>query len=108
MGKIFHITEDYSERGGYGQRGDHEEMLERAFKEGCEHGYKKAMRDLEGYGERGRMGRISHRHYKEGFEEKLEKLKESNSADESDADTDDAETLGQTSFFGKKTNPYSD
>ena len=40
--------------------------------------------------------------------DELEKLKESNSADESAADTDDAETLGQTSFFGKKNNPYSD
>lgn len=69
MGKIFHITEDYSERGGYGQRGDHEEMLEKAFKEGCEHGYKKAMREVEHYHERGRIN------YKEGFEEKIEKLK---------------------------------
>lgn len=69
MGKIFQIREDYEERGGYGQRGDHEEMLERAFKEGCEHGYKKAMREAEHYHERGRMS------YREGFEEKIEKLK---------------------------------
>lgn len=27
-------------------------MLERAFKEGCEHGYKKAMREAESYNER--------------------------------------------------------
>nr|DAI58790.1 MAG TPA: hypothetical protein [Crassvirales sp.] len=65
MGRIYHITEDYNER-SYSS----EEMLEKAFKEGCEHGYKKAMRELEGYGERGG------RSYKEGFEEKLEKLKE--------------------------------
>lgn len=39
--------------------------------------------------------------------DELEKLKEGNSADESATDdTDDAETLGQTSFFGKKNNPY--
>lgn len=73
MSKIFHITDEFDERG---YEGNEEHLLEKAFKEGCEHGYKKAMRDLEGYGERGRMGRISHRHYKEGFEEKLEKLKE--------------------------------
>lgn len=65
MGRIYHITEDYNERSH-----DSEEMLEKAFKEGCEHGYRKAMRELEGYGER------SSRSYKEGFEEKLEKLKE--------------------------------
>lgn len=63
MGKIYHITEDYNERGS-------DEMLEKAFKEGCEHGYKKAMRELEGYNERG--GKMN---YREGFEEKIEKLK---------------------------------
>ena len=67
----------YDER-GYGQRGyeqDEEHLLEKAFKEGCEHGYKKAMREMESYNERGsRMGgRVN---YKEGFEEKIEKLKE--------------------------------
>lgn len=75
MAKIFHMTEGhegYDER--YGQREDMDHMLEKAFKEGCEHGYKKAMRELESYNERGsRMGRVS---YKEGFEEKIEKLKE--------------------------------
>lgn len=77
MGKIFHIMSDdksYDER-GYGQR-EHEDidhMLEKAFKEGCEHGYKKAMREAESFNERGRMGRIN---YREGFEEKIEKLKE--------------------------------
>lgn len=81
MAKIFHIMDgheemderSYGER--YGQRDEMDHMLEKAFKEGCEHGYKKAMRDLESYNERGgRMGgRISHR---EGFEEKIEKLKE--------------------------------
>lgn len=47
-------------------------MLEKAFKEGCEHGYKKAMREA-GFDERGRGMRGS---YREGFEEKIEKLKE--------------------------------
>lgn len=83
MGKIFHITEDYDERGyshrggGYGQREDDDHLLEKAFKEGCDHGYKKAMRELESYNERGgRLGGDSRIHYKEGFEEKIEKLKE--------------------------------
>lgn len=78
MARIFHIGDDegYDQRdyGRYNQRdyaeeGDH--MLEKAFKEGCEHGYKKAMKELEGYNERG--GRV---HFKEGFEEKIERLKE--------------------------------
>lgn len=77
MGKIFHImSDDRSYEEGYGQREhDMDHMLEKAFKEGCEHGYKKAMRELEHLDERGRVmgGRISHR---EGFEEKIEKLKE--------------------------------
>ncbi len=80
MAKIFHTVgepEDrsYDQRGGsydYNQRGyDEDRMLEMAFKKGCEHGYEKAMRELEGYNERG--GRI---HFKEGFEEKIERLKE--------------------------------
>lgn len=76
MAKIFHVMDEMDER-GYGQRGGyrhHEEednLLEKAFKEGCEHGYKKAMRELEGFNERG--GRTN---YREGFEEKIEKLKE--------------------------------
>ena len=85
MSKIFHIMDELDEKGynvmGYGQRGyehqDEDKMLEKAFKEGCEHGYKKAMRDLESYNERGgRMSGGSRIHYKEGFEEKIEKLKE--------------------------------
>lgn len=77
MAKIFHIMDEmdergYGQRGGsYGQREDEDKLLEKAFKEGCEHGYKKAMRELEGYNERG--GRTN---YREGFEEKIEKLKE--------------------------------
>ena len=69
MAKIFHLgDEDY----GYNQRGhDEEYMLEMAFKKGCEHGYHKAMKEMEGYNERG--GRI---HFKEGLEEKIERLKE--------------------------------
>lgn len=71
MGKIYHITEDFSERRGGFREEDDERMLEKAFKEGCEHGYKKAMRELEGYNERG--GRTN---YREGFEEKIKRLKE--------------------------------
>ena len=74
MAKIFHIMDEVDER-GYGQRGSYEyhdeALLEKAFKQGCEHGYNKAMRELEGYNERG--GRI---HFKEDFEEKIERLKE--------------------------------
>lgn len=76
MAKIFHTVEsderEYGRGYGYNQRShDEEHMLEKAFKEGCEHGYHKAMRELEGYNERG--GRI---HFREDFEEKIERLKE--------------------------------
>jgi hypothetical protein len=47
-----------------------ESMIEKAFKEGCEHGYKKAMREA-GFDERMHRGS-----YREGFEEKIAKLKE--------------------------------
>lgn len=72
MGKIYQITEDYEERGRGMRREDGDYMLEKAFKEGCEHGYRKAMKEI-GFDERGRgmMGS-----YREGFEEKIEKLKE--------------------------------
>lgn len=77
MGKIFHIIDEHDGR-GYDERGheyNEEHLMEKAFREGCEHGYKKAMRELESYNERG--GRIGGRiNYKEGFEEKIEKLKE--------------------------------
>lgn len=78
MGRIFHITDEELDYEGYG-RGfgrrevDEERLLEKAFKEGCEHGYKKAMRELEGFNERSRTSRpVS---YREGFEEKLERIK---------------------------------
>lgn len=71
MAKMFHFTEEFDER----SLDSEDKILEKVFKEGCEHGYKKAMRELEGYNERGgrSMGRANHR---EGFEEKIEKLKE--------------------------------
>jgi hypothetical protein len=72
MGKIFQITEDYEERGRGMRREDDDYMLEKAFKEGCEHGYRKAMREA-GFDERGGYSRGN---YREGFEEKIEKLKE--------------------------------
>lgn len=72
MGKIYQITEDYEERGKSIKREDEDYMLEKAFKEGCEQGYKKAMRDME-FNER----TSTHRdRYREGFEEKLARLKE--------------------------------
>ena len=70
MGKIFQITEDYEERGRGMRREDEDYMLEKAFKEGCEHGYRKAMREA-GFDERGGY----RKNYREGFEEKIEKLK---------------------------------
>ena len=71
MGRIFHIVDEADEyQRGYNQREPDDKMLERAFKEGCEHGYKKAMREVEGYNERG--GRI---HFREDFEDKIERLK---------------------------------
>ena len=71
MGKIFQITEDYEERGRGIRREDEDYMLEKAFKEGCEHGYRKAMREA-GFDERGGY----RKNYREGFEEKIERLKE--------------------------------
>ena len=68
MGRIFRIV-DEAEGYSYNQREPDDKMLERAFKEGCEHGYKKAMREAEGYNER-----RTHT-YNEGFEEKIERLK---------------------------------
>lgn len=83
MTKIFHIMDEHDDKGydynerGYEHHEDEDKMLEKAFEEGCKHGYKKAMRDLEAYNERGgRMGGGSKIHYREGFEEKIEKLKE--------------------------------
>lgn len=71
MAKIYQIMDELDERGGRSSRREDEDyMLEKAFKEGCEHGYKKAMREA-GFDERGMRGS-----YREGFEEKIEKLKE--------------------------------
>lgn len=79
MAKIYQIMDELDERGGRGSRREDEDyMLEKAFKEGCEHGYKKAMREA-GFDERGNYGgsRGNYRgSYREGFEEKIEKLKE--------------------------------
>lgn len=50
---------------------EYEELIEKAFKEGHEQGYQKAMKEFEGYNERG--GRL---HFREDFEDKIEKLKE--------------------------------
>lgn len=74
MAKIFHIMDEFDrdfEGRGYNEKGGKEHMLEKAFKEGCEHGYKKAMRELESYNEKGDKS-----YYKEDFEEKIARLKE--------------------------------
>lgn len=74
MARMFEIIEDFDERmrGRGSRREDEDYMLEKAFKEGCEHGYKKAMREA-GFNERGNT--MSRGNYREGFEEKIEKLK---------------------------------
>lgn len=77
MAKIFHITEDIEEKDldkGYGHRHHGEYMLEKAFKEGCEHGYNKAMRELEGFHEK--SGKLRRGGFREEFEDRIEKLKE--------------------------------
>nr|DAQ71189.1 MAG TPA: hypothetical protein [Crassvirales sp.] len=68
MGRIFRIV-DEAEGYSYNQRESEDKMLERAFKEGCDYGYRKAMREAEGYNER------KIHTYNEGFEEKIERLK---------------------------------
>lgn len=70
MGRIFHIideAEEYSR--GYNQRESNDNLLEKAFKEGCEHGYKKAMKEIEGYNERKSPT------YNEEFKDKMERFK---------------------------------
>lgn len=70
MGKIFHIVDEVEEyHRGYNQKETEDNLLEKAFKEGCDHGYNKAMRELETYNER------KAKTYREGFEEKIEKLR---------------------------------
>jgi hypothetical protein len=71
MSKIYTITKDAAHST---QGSDVDALIEKAFEEGCEHGYKKAMKEMEAYNEKG--GRIGRMHFKEGFEEKIEKLKE--------------------------------
>lgn len=53
----------------YNQKESEDTMLERAFTEGCEYGYKKAMKELEGYNER------KPHYYNEGFEEKMSRFR---------------------------------
>lgn len=66
MARMYRVVDEDE---GFNQRSYSTDMLERAFKEGCEHGYKKAMRETESLNER------SDHHYSEGFEEKIERLK---------------------------------
>ena len=68
MGKLLHIINESTEQTeGYNQRND-ETYLEKAFKEGYECGYKKAMKETEGFDER----RPNH---KETFEDRIERLR---------------------------------
>lgn len=54
-----------------GKSANYEEMIEKAFKEGCEHGYHKAMKELERYNEVHEKETS-----KESFEERMKRLKE--------------------------------
>ena len=69
------------------RREDDDYMLEKAFKEGCEHGYRKAMREA-GFDERGGYSRGN---YREGFEEKLKNSEKSISNHGSQAAVQDKE-----------------
>lgn len=51
----------------YDQKTIEDTLLEKVFKEGCEHGYKKAMQESESYNEK--------TPHKESLEEKLARLK---------------------------------
>lgn len=63
MSRIYQIEDDdYS----YNKR--ESDMLEKAFKEGCEHGYKKAMKERENFNEKQHP-------YNDDFESKIERLK---------------------------------
>lgn len=66
MTRMYRIPDEFDERSTSEER-----ILERAFKEGCEHGYNKAMRELEYLNERSDRA-----NYREGFEEKIERLKQ--------------------------------
>ncbi len=65
MKRIYYIDETE----GYNLKESEDALLEKAFKEGCSHGYKKAAREFSGYNER------KPHVYNEGFEEKIERLK---------------------------------
>lgn len=69
MAKIFHITDEHEDK--LATHDEFEYLLEKAFKEGCEHGYHKAMKEHESFNEK--AGRIN---FKEDFKSKIEKLKE--------------------------------
>jgi hypothetical protein len=56
MKKVYHIVDEENS------------LIEKAFKEGCEHGYNKAMKEIE--------EESIHSSYGEDFEEKIKKLKE--------------------------------
>lgn len=71
MNRIYKILDEYDERSHDRHMDDH--MLEKAFKEGCEHGYNKAMKELEEYHEKSGKSHDSH---KGDFDEKIKKLKE--------------------------------
>ena len=55
--RLWEIREGYEpEEMRYGERGGHDELRE-AYEEGCEHGYRKAMKEVSGgYGRHGSMG----------------------------------------------------
>jgi flagellar biosynthesis/type III secretory pathway protein FliH len=70
MARIYKITEGSMHST---EMKDTDSLIEQAFNEGCEHGYKKAMKEMEAYNEKSGKSMMQMR---EGFEEKIERLKE--------------------------------
>ena len=64
MKRIYHIDDTEN----YNTRESEDTLLERAFKEGCEHGYKKALKELDSYDEK-------KAHSSDGFEDRIARLK---------------------------------
>lgn len=58
MKRIYHVAKEAEDS-----------LIEKAFKEGCEHGYNKAIKEVEDYNEEKAHS------YSEDFEEKIERLK---------------------------------
>lgn len=67
MARMFHVIYDGEED----FHSNEDKIIEEAFKEGCEHGYKTALKEMEEH-----ESPKHSEHHKESFEEKIKKLKE--------------------------------